>query len=27
MCYYGSGRNKFSVKLMSMDECIEEALR
>ena len=27
MCYYGSGRNKFSVKIMSMDECIEEALR
>ncbi len=27
MCYYGSGRNKFSVKLMSVDECIEEALR
>ncbi|MFX0086634.1 MAG: aconitase X [Candidatus Hodarchaeota archaeon] len=27
MCYYGSGRNKFSVKLMSMDECIEEALK
>ena len=27
MCYYGSGRNKFSVKLMSMDECLEEALR
>ncbi len=26
MCYYGSGRNKFSVKLMSMEECIEEAL-
>jgi predicted aconitase len=27
MCYYGSGRNKFAVKLMSMDECIEEALK
>ncbi|MFX0183276.1 MAG: aconitase X [Candidatus Hodarchaeota archaeon] len=27
MCYYGSGRNKFSVKLMSMDECLEEALK
>ena len=27
MCYYGSGRNKFSVKLMSVDECIEEALK
>jgi predicted aconitase len=27
MCYYGSGRNKFSVKLMSVDECLEEALR
>lgn len=27
MCYYGSGRNKFAVKLMSVDECIEEALR
>ncbi len=26
MCYYGSGRNKFAVKLMSMDECLEEAL-
>ncbi|MFX1512538.1 MAG: aconitase X catalytic domain-containing protein [Promethearchaeota archaeon] len=26
-CYYGSGRNKFYVKLMSIDECIEEALR
>ena len=26
MCYYGSGRHNFSVKLMSMDECIEEAL-
>ena len=27
MCYYGSGRNKFSVKIMSVDECIEEALK
>ncbi|MHA1974359.1 MAG: aconitase X [Candidatus Hodarchaeales archaeon] len=27
MCYYGSGRNKFSVKLMSIDDCIEEALK
>jgi len=27
MCYYGSGRNKFSVKLMSMDECLKEALK
>ena len=27
MCYYGSGRNKFLVKLMSMDECLEEALK
>jgi hypothetical protein len=27
MCYYGSGRNKFSVKLMSVDECLEEALK
>ncbi len=27
MCYYGSGRNKFSVRLMSVDECIEEALK
>ena len=27
MCYYGSGRNNFAVKLMSMDECIEEALK
>ncbi|MFX0013491.1 MAG: aconitase X [Promethearchaeota archaeon] len=27
MCYYGSGRNKFAVKLMSVDECIEEALK
>lgn len=26
MCYYGSGRNKFSVKLMSMDKCLEEAM-
>ncbi len=27
MCYYGSGRNNFSVKIMSMDDCLEEALR
>jgi len=27
MCYYGSGRNKFSVKIMSVDECLEEALK
>ncbi|MHA1214033.1 MAG: aconitase X [Candidatus Hodarchaeales archaeon] len=27
MCYYGAGRNKFSVKLMSIDDCIEEALK
>ncbi|MHA2244833.1 MAG: aconitase X [Candidatus Hodarchaeales archaeon] len=27
MCYYGSGRNQFAVKLMSVDECIEEALK
>ncbi len=27
MCYYGSGRNKFSVKLMSVDECLEEAIQ
>lgn len=27
MCYYGSGRNKFAVKLMSVDKCIEEALK
>nr|MDO8134864.1 aconitase X catalytic domain-containing protein [Candidatus Njordarchaeum guaymaensis] len=26
-CYYGSGKNRFKVKLMSIDECIEEALR
>jgi predicted aconitase len=26
-CYYGSGKNRFNVKLMSIDECIEEALR
>jgi predicted aconitase len=26
-CYYASGKNKFNVKLMSIDECIEEALR
>ena len=27
MCYYGSGRNNFAVKLMSVDACIEEALK
>jgi predicted aconitase len=26
-CYYGSGTNKFKVKLMSIDECIAEALK
>ncbi|MFX1251947.1 MAG: aconitase X [Promethearchaeota archaeon] len=27
MCYYGSGRHGFIVKIMSLDECIEEALK
>jgi hypothetical protein len=26
-CYYGSGKNRFNVKLMSIDDCIKEALR
>ncbi|MCK5343908.1 MAG: aconitase X catalytic domain-containing protein [Candidatus Heimdallarchaeota archaeon] len=26
-CYYGSGKNRFNVKLMSIEDCIEEALR
>ncbi len=25
-CYYGSGKNQFNVKLMSIDDCIKEAL-
>jgi len=26
-CYYGSGKNRFKIKLMSIDECLEEATR
>ncbi|MHA2406874.1 MAG: aconitase X [Candidatus Ranarchaeia archaeon] len=26
-CYYGSGRHRFDIKLMSIDDCIEEALK
>jgi predicted aconitase len=26
-CYYGSGRHRFDIKLMSIDDCIAEALK